>query len=273
MVSWVCGPVTVPRVRHAASTFAPNKNQVIEPIETTARHGFGCHETERRNVVIPGSLPSTTSAVLSERRSRLLKTERLFPCQLLQTRLLARQVRLRTPRKITAPQTKAAIIDWAAIPSWAVKAIAERIYAPNPCGEGRYLDPQTDACVYMCREGYRFDAETRSCVRAGLPKCKDGYVLKDNACVRDTECDGGYAYDAVKDACVLPQGAQEGQRSFFQRLVAGLARSLLSGNDACPVGFYHDPKSKACVPVCAPGYIYDRTLKRCVPSAGGPLTF
>lgn len=159
-----------------------------------------------------------------------------------------------------------AVIDWAAIPAWVVKALALRVYEPNPCGEGKYLDPRTQACVYVCREGYRFDHETKACVRVvGLDLCEEGFVLREGKCVPDTECDNGFAYDAILDACILPQGTlHKPKRNFVQTSLAWAANRLLASSDSCPVGFYHDPNSNACVPVCAPGYLYDRTLKKCV---------
>eukprot|EP00897_Mesotaenium_endlicherianum_P000679 jgi/Mesen1/10611/ME000088S10109 len=164
-----------------------------------------------------------------------------------------------------------AIIDWTALPAWIVKSLAERVYdVRNPCDEGRYLDPATDACVYMCRPGFRYDAESKACVAV---TCADGYALKDGRCeMLPGNCRDGYIYDAAADACIPVQGvADEPRRSWGQALFAWVVQKLVKSNDSCPVGFYYDPNSKACVPMCAPGYLYDVDLKRCVPLAVAQL--
>ncbi|GJP46100.1 hypothetical protein CLOM_g5427 [Closterium sp. NIES-68] len=163
--------------------------------------------------------------------------------------------------------TAQAFVDWTAVPAWLVKVLAERVYPSNPCGPGKYLDPNAQACVYICKPGYSYDYDTKSCVRI-MPACGEGYVLKGGRCVPDHECDQGYSYDASLDACVLPQGSfHEPKRTWWQQGVAWAAGKVLKADDnSCPAGFYYDPNTTACVPVCAPGFMYDRELKKCVPS-------
>ncbi|CAI5990644.1 unnamed protein product [Closterium sp. NIES-65] len=161
--------------------------------------------------------------------------------------------------------TSQAFVDWTAVPAWLVKVLAERVYPSNPCGPGKYLDPNAQACVYICKPGYSYDYDTKSCVRI-MPACGEGFVLKGGRCVPNHECDQGYSYDASLDACVLPQGSfHEPKRTWWQQAVAWAAGKVLKADDnSCPAGFYYDPNTTACVPVCAPGFMYDRELKKCV---------
>lgn len=155
------------------------------------------------------------------------------------------------------------------MPSWIVKALAERVYDANPCGPGRFLDPRTDACVFVCQPGYRYDPATKSCVAVEAASCAEGYVLEDAQCVLDTSCADGFVYDPSTDTCTVAQGSvsERRKRGPWQSAVAWVAKRVLGGGEgeSCPVGFYVDPASRACVPLCAPGFLYDPDLKRCIP--------
>ena len=39
---------------------------------------------------------------------------------------------------------------------------------------------------------------------------------------------------------------------------------LTGAGGYCDVGFFYDPATRACVPICKPGYVYDPTVKKCV---------
>jgi len=53
-------------------------------------------------------------------------------------------------------------IDFTAVPAWLVKQIAMAVYpADSQCQVGRYEDPNTHACVYICKEGYEYDPVLR----------------------------------------------------------------------------------------------------------------
>eukprot|EP00850_Spirogloea_muscicola_P001138 SM000004S15008 [mRNA] locus=s4:708374:709254:+ [translate_table: standard] len=156
-----------------------------------------------------------------------------------------------------------AAIDWAALPAWLVKAAAERVYPANPCGDGRYLDPRTRACVYRPR---RAAAAALAASIASPPPPPAGAQLLPPA------CGDGFVFDAELDACVPYQGGatQKRRRRPGEAALQWLAAYVFGRSESCPIGFYLDPATTACVPLCAPGYLYDRDLKRCIPISQRP---
>eukprot|EP00850_Spirogloea_muscicola_P001874 SM000007S20834 [mRNA] locus=s7:409350:410232:- [translate_table: standard] len=182
-----------------------------------------------------------------------------------------RKVHRRTP-------AVSAAIDWAALPAWLVKAAAERVYPANPCGDGRYLDPRTRACVYVCRPGYAWDAAAKACVLAAQPAQPSAASMAApppppaGAQLVPPACGDGFVFDAELDACVPYQGGatQKRRRRPGEAALQWLAAYVFGRSESCPVGFYLDPVTAACVPLCAPGYLYDRDLKRCIPISQRP---
>eukprot|EP00245_Coleochaete_scutata_P000785 TRINITY_DN1094_c2_g3_i1.p1 TRINITY_DN1094_c2_g3~~TRINITY_DN1094_c2_g3_i1.p1 ORF type:complete len:274 (+),score=20.64 TRINITY_DN1094_c2_g3_i1:157-978(+) len=163
-----------------------------------------------------------------------------------------------------------AFIDWAALPAWLVKTLATRVYPSKPCSEGRYLDPRTESCVYICQPGYAYDAATKACVLVRNIQAMPSTVVLRKAVEDDfPDCGQGFFYDGEQDACVPAELAKaEPKRTWGQIAVTWLARRLLKFDDtSCPVGFYFDPTGKACVPLCMPGFLYDPDLKKCVPAS------
>ncbi|KAK3276618.1 hypothetical protein CYMTET_15324 [Cymbomonas tetramitiformis] len=125
-------------------------------------------------------------------------------------------------------------LDFTAIPAWIVRELAMRVYTNenlDNCGPGRYVDPNTNSCVYICREGYTWDPVTKACVWA--PMAEDRVPKLDKV--------------------------SKGRNSF------SVVSKKLFTTDECPVGYYLDPmKGNSCVPLCAEGYTYDKKLKKCV---------
>jgi len=130
--------------------------------------------------------------------------------------------------------------DVTAVPVWIVKQLASAVYPAedSECQTGRYEDPSTHACVYICQEGYEYDSKMRACVA--------------------THCSQGYEWDEDTKSCVP---------SNYKTLRPGgpspIARKLFT-DDSCPVGFYHDHATNKCSPLCADGYKYDVAQKKCV---------
>lgn len=132
--------------------------------------------------------------------------------------------------------------------------IAKRVYPTSKatCAPGQYYDPNADACVFVCQEGYYYDPETRSC-----KKVRD---VQTN--LRPVE---QYATRSQPDA----------KWNLRRALARALANALLGDRfrnkdkaENCAVGFYFDPVTKACVPLCGHGYVYDKIRKECVPEDG-----
>ena len=57
---------------------------------------------------------------------------------------------------------------------------------------------------------------------------------------------------------------EEPHLTWQQKMGAWIGQQLFGEMASCPVGFYYDKHTEACVPLCSPGYKYDRHLKKCV---------
>ena len=132
--------------------------------------------------------------------------------------------------------------------------IAKRVYPTSKatCAPGQYYDPNADACVFVCQEGYYYDPETRSCKK-----------------VRDVQT----KLRPVEQYATRSQA--ETKWNLRQALARALANAVLGDRfrnknqaENCAVGFYFDPVTKACVPLCGHGYVYDKIRKECVPEDG-----
>lgn len=56
--------------------------------------------------------------------------------------------------------------------SFLVERVLAPLYPETDCGPGRYRDPGTDSCVFMCREGY-----VSVCALSGLLAHKTSFSL------------------------------------------------------------------------------------------------
>lgn len=166
-------------------------------------------------------------------------------------RVVRRKTKLRCAfeGKPCANQADVKIRGWRRMLEW----IARRVYPKSnaTCSPGQYYDPNAEACVFVCQEGYYYDQETRSC-RKVLEVQKDLRPAEQYA----TRTDAGVGFGLRRKLAKAVAEALLGRRKGGQT------------KDQCAVGFYFDPVTKACVPLCGHGYVYDRIRKECVPKDG-----
>lgn len=140
-------------------------------------------------------------------------------------------------------------------------------------GRGMYLDVETDSCVYICREGYVWDAATRSCklivtnpesraatVDAHVPAV--GRKPGGGKAVRKPEAPG-----ALPDALEARFYGNGRDESPLDGVVRWAVNRMVGGGkdtERCAVGFFYDAKARKCTPICRPGYVYDPVSKKCV---------
>ena len=135
-----------------------------------------------------------------------------------------------------------------------------------------YVDVETDSCVYICREGYVWDAATRSCklivtnpesraaaVDAHVPAV--GRKPGSGRGMRKPEAPG-----ALPDALEARFYGNKDE-SPLDWVVRWLVNRMVGGGsneERCAVGFFYDANARKCTPICKPGYVYDPVTKKCV---------
>lgn len=147
----------------------------------------------------------------------------------------------RTLRALPTSSSLLNIFDFAAIPAWIVGTLARGMSPKDAidCGQGRYVDPQAQACVHTCKTGYDWDSKLKACV---LEAPETLYPTK--------------VYRQPAISVEVPGTNAETSGSLISR------KFLFP--ESCPVGYYLVPGNNECVPLCAPGFVYDTQLKSCV---------
>ena len=130
-------------------------------------------------------------------------------------------------------------------------------------GRGMYLDVETDSCVYICREGYVWDAATRSCkLIVTNPESRAATV---DAHVPAVGRKPGSGRGVRKSRGARRAARRSGRRFCWLRdespldgVVRWLVNRMVGGGrneERCAVGFFYDAKARKCTPICKPGRV------------------
>jgi len=89
---------------------------------------------------------------------------------------------------------RAGLVKWEHVPAWVFAYVAKKTHAlkGSECGPGMYENPEDNACVYICREGWVWDPELKACRQA------------------ETRCEPGFRFDPEVLACVAEE--EEGEK-------------------------------------------------------------
>jgi hypothetical protein len=152
------------------------------------------------------------------------------------------------------------------------RLLVDKVLAPlyadaDDCGPGRYRDASTGACVRMCAEGYVWDAETKACklvvtTVGGVKTVVSAHV----PAVGRPPPNHGLASRPPMPPAPLP--ASSSNVSIADRVVRWIINRIIfpsgKSEEDCAVGFFYDPRTRRCTPVCGPGCVFDPGTKRCV---------
>ena len=130
-------------------------------------------------------------------------------------------------------------------------------------GRGMYLDVETDACVYICREGYVWDATTRSCKLIVTNPTSRAAAVDAHVPSVGRKPGMGKNVRKIEAPSALPAKLEKrfyGTRdeSPLDGAVRWLVNRMVGGGsdtEKCAVGFFYDAKGKKCTPICRPGYV------------------
>lgn len=139
-------------------------------------------------------------------------------------------------------------------------------------GRGMYLDVETDSCVYICREGYVWDAATRSCKLIVTNPESRAATVDAHVPAVGRKPGSGQGVRKAEAPGALPDALEArfyggGDESPLDGIVRWLVNRAVGGGrdeERCAVGFFYDAKAKKCTPICRPGYVYDPVTKKCV---------